>query len=73
VPAWNSFPISVFIRASVHRWSSVNPRASGPRRSSAASRANWAGDSRSRDTGPFDVSAAISPSCHAVTAAPAPA
>src|SRR5882757_9856248 len=29
-PTWNSFPISVLIRPSVHRWSLANPCASGP-------------------------------------------
>jgi hypothetical protein len=56
---------SVLIRTSVHRWSSANPCASGPRRSSASSRASCCGDNLSADTGPFDFSAAVPPSAQA--------
>src|SRR2546430_86210 len=64
-PTWNSFPISVLIRPSVHRWSLANPCASGPFRSSGSSRAHCCGLSRSRDTGPLDRSASVPPSCQA--------
>jgi hypothetical protein len=64
-PAWNSRPISVLIRPSVQRWSSANPSHSGLRRNSASSRAHCCGDSLSRDTGPFDFSAAGPPSSQA--------
>jgi hypothetical protein len=50
------------IRLSVHRWSSANPCASGPRLSSASSRAHCWDESRSRETGPGDFSAAVPPS-----------
>ena len=61
-PTWNSRPISVLIRPSVHRWPSAYPCSSGPLRSSASSRAHCCGPSFSRDTGPFDLSAAVPPS-----------
>jgi len=61
-PTWNSRPISVLIRLSVHRWSSANPCASGPRLSSASSRTHCWDESRSRETGPVDFSAAVPPS-----------
>src|SRR6516225_9437325 len=64
-PTWNSLPISVLIRPSVHRWSPANPCASGPFRSSASSRAHCCGLSRSRDTGPLDRRASAPPSCQA--------
>jgi hypothetical protein len=48
-PTWNSLPISVLIRPSVQRWSPAKPCASGPRRSSASSRAHCCGPSFSRD------------------------
>jgi len=61
-PTWNSLPISALIRPRVHRWSPANPCASGPRLSSASSRANCCGLSRSRDTGPLDRGASVPPS-----------
>ena len=60
-PTWNSRPISVLIRPSVHRWLAANPFASYP---SAAelSRAPFSVLSRSCDTGPLDRSASAPPS-----------
>lgn len=50
---WNSRPISVLIRASVHRWS-AHPWASGPRSHSRSSPASRAGPSLGRPGDPFD-------------------
>lgn len=44
---WNSLPISVLIRTSVHRWS-AQPWTSGPRSNSRSSLAIWSGPSLGR-------------------------
>ena len=62
---WNSRPIIVLIRPSVHRWSAANPCASGPFPSSDSSRAHCRALSRSADTGPRDRSAPVPPSSQA--------
>jgi len=61
-PTWNSLPISVLIRPSVHRWSPANPCASGPLASSSSSRDHCRALSLSRDTAPLDFSALVPPS-----------
>ncbi|MET8783594.1 MULTISPECIES: hypothetical protein [unclassified Streptomyces] len=50
---WNSRPISVFTRASVHRWS-ARPWTSRPRSNSRFSLAIWAELSLGRPGDPFD-------------------
>src|SRR6516225_6213508 len=61
-PTWNSLPISVLIRPSVHLWSPANPCASGPLCNSRSSRAHCCALSLSRDTGPLDFNASMPPS-----------
>ena len=62
---WNSRPIRVVTRSSVHRWSSAWPQAGGPWSSAARNRASCAADRRhTAPPAPLDASAAVPPARH---------
>jgi hypothetical protein len=61
---WNSFPISVLTRASVRRWSWLQPYAADPASSATRSQASYAlSGLHAFSPGPLDSSAASPPAC----------
>ncbi|MGX7671139.1 SDR family oxidoreductase [Plantactinospora sp. DSM 117369] len=62
LPLFNDGGSILMTRARVHRWSSVQPCAAGPRSNSARNRRTWSGESRERfPPGPVEARAVIPP------------